>query len=625
MRTARSLVWLFCAALLCGGLTLASAEAAVKKAAKRASTTPPAAQAVAAELDKLILHELAQAKVTVAPLANDEDFVRRISFDIAGQPPSPQDVTLFGLNPDGDKRAKLIDHLLDTPEYGRNWAGYWRDAIFLNATNMRARAGQSTAEAWLAEQLNQNHKWDQIVTDLLTATGDVQENGATALFFAHQADPAEVASEACRLFLGIQIQCANCHDHPSDVWKREQFHELAAYFPRTALRPVQQDGVQRSFEVVSVNQAMRRGGGEPFREDPERFVAMLDRNRDKKISKEEAQGGPMGGGFARIFDRILENGDTDKDGAISIAELRKLPPPDMQPGRGSAEYYMADLKDPSSKGTVINPKFFVDQSSPGKEQSDMERRYAAAKSFTNPENPWFARALINRVWNEMLGEGFYMPVDDLGPTRTPRYPQALDTLSAGFVANGYDVKWLVRTVANTQAYQRQVRSKPVSEGALPFASQTPTRLRSDQLFNALTKVLGFEDRTPAAGAGMMGGMYAMSRSPRSQFNAVFTFDPSTPQEDLTGNVQQSLLMMNSPAFRGAISGMGNTRLAQILRTQKDDQDALSEVYLLALAREPSDREVKLAQQYVRDVDNRTEAFEDLLWSLLNSSEFLSKR
>jgi len=601
--------------------------AAAKKAAPRTATAH-SSQQMSAEVDRLILDELQQAKVNIAPLANDEDFVRRVSFDITGQPPAPQDVTLFGLNPDSQKRAKLIDQLLESPEYGNNWSRYFRDVLFLHATSMRGRLSQGTFETWLADQLNQNRKWDQIATDLLTASGDVSENGATALFAAHDAEPAEVAAEACRILLGIQIQCANCHDHPSDVWKRQQFHELAAFFPRVAFRPVVTDGQPRSFEVVSLQAPPggRRGGGpEQFRENPERLFTLYDHNRDGKITKKEVEDSQFGGQFLRVFEFMLQNGDANKDGALTMEELKKLPPPPMQ-GRGAMEYYMPDLKNPSSRGTIIDPKFFVDQSSPGKEQSDTQRRSAAAKAFTDPENVWFARAIINRVWNEMLGEGFYMPVDDLGPTRTARFPQVLDVLVTGFVANQYDVKWLVRTVANTQAYQRQVRSKPVSEGALPFASQTPTRLRSDQLFNALTKVLGFSDRAPGFPGGMMAGNpYARLATPRAAFDAVFTFDPSTPQEDITGNVQQSLVMMNSAAFRQAYSGNGNTRLAQILRSQKDDQDAISELYLLALAREPSDRELKLCQEHIRDTSNRVEAFEDLLWSLVNSSEFLSKR
>ncbi len=587
----------------------------------------PSAQTVADQVDRLIRTELDASKIDIAPRCTDEDFLRRASFDITGRPPLPQQVTLFGLNPDANKRTAVIDQLLASPEFGRNWGNYYRDVIFMNATNQQLRGGQSVFEEWIAEQLNANKPWDEIVTALLTATGDIQENGATALFLAHQSQPAEVAAESCRIFLGIQIQCANCHDHPSDVWKREQFHELAAYFPRTALRPVTENGMQRSFEVVSVNMPNRRGGGgggpEQIRENPERVMSFMDRNRDGKLTKVEAESSP-GGQFARIFDRLLEVGDSNKDGALSIEEMKKLPDPQM-PRRGSSEYFMPDLKDPSSRGTQINPKFFVDQSQPATELPDLERRTAAAKAFTNPENPWFARAIINRLWHEMLGEGFYMPVDDLGPTRTARFPEVLDELSRGFIANNYDVKWLVKTIALTDTYQRAVRSKSASAPELPFAAQTPTHLRADQLFNALVTILGLSDRAPGMGPGMMAGPFAAARSPRNQFHNIFSHDPSTPQEDIIGNVQQALFLMNTPQFRGAVSATGNNRLSEIVRKYNDDQDAIAEVYLLALSREPSDQEIKVCQTYLKDTGNRTEAYEDILWSLLNSSEFLAKR
>lgn len=605
-------------------VVLLTADAPAAK--KPASTIRPGAAAVAATLDRLIASEMEQSNVNMAPRCADEDFLRRVSFDIAGQPPSPQRVTLFGLNPDRNKRAEVIDELLASSEFGRNWGRYYRDVVLLGATNMRARIGQATFEEWLVGQFNQNRPWNEVVTEMLTATGDVRENGATALFLAHDSQPAEVAAEASRIFLGIQLQCANCHDHPSDVWKRQQFHELAAYFPRTVLRPILENGMQRSFEVVSVNFDGRRGGPggggpEQLRENPERVMALLDKNRDGKLSKAEAEAGP--GPFGQIFERLLQVGDSNKDNMLSVDELKKLPEPMMQ-RRGSTEYYMPDLKDPSSKGTRIDPQFFVDHSKPGVELNDLARRSAAAKAFTNPDNPWFARAIVNRVWHEMLGEGFYMPVDDLGPTRTARFPEVLKALADGFVQNNYEVKWLVKTVALTESYQRAVRAKSVSEGELPFAAQTPTRLRADQLFNALVTVLGFEERTPAGGGGMM-DRFAALRAPRNQFHAIFNFDPSTPQEDLTGNVQQALLLMNTPAFRGAISATGNSRLAQIVRQHRDDQDAISEVYLLALSREPTDRELQICQQYLQTVDNRNEAYEDTLWALLNSSEFLSKR
>jgi hypothetical protein len=598
-------------------------------AAGRGRASKPAdrstSASVAAAVDRLILAELAQADVAPAARCNDEDFLRRASLDVIGKLPSPEQVSLFGLNPDADKREKLIDQLLADDDYGRNWGRYWRDVIFTPATNVRARIGEPVFEAWITQQINRNQPWDQIVTELLTATGDVRENGATALFLAHEAQPPEVAAEACRIFLGIQMQCANCHDHPSDIWKREQFHQLAAYFPRVAIRPKNFDmPAMRSFEVVSVNQERGNRRGQAFRENPERFMAFLDRNRDGKLTKAEIEQSPRANQNP-FLKRLIDLGDADKDGAVTAAELKAVPAPPERPGQGATEYYMPDLNDPSSKGKRIEPKFFVDQSSPGAELTDDERRGAVAKAFTSPDNPWFARALVNRLWAELLGEGFYMPVDDLGPTRTARYPEALEALAQGFTAHRYDLKWLMKAMLLTETYQRQIRPQAVSENPLPFAAQTPTRLRADQLFNALVQVLGLEDPTDNADEGVMAGPYARFRNPRTQFHALFGFDPSTPHEDITGNVPQSLFLMNSPLFRNAIAARGNTRLAKILRQQGDDRDALGELYLLVLAREPSDREAQTALDYVQESGDRNTAFEDLMWCLLNSSEFLSKR
>lgn len=609
--------------LLAGSLPVGAAK---PKSDQIPPAEPESSAAVAAKVDQLIDAGLAQGQVTPAGRCNDEDFLRRVSLDLIGKLPSTQTVSLFVLNPDPNKREKLIDQLLASDDYGHNWSRYWRDVVFTPATSNRARIGEPSFERWMTQQLNENQHWDKIVTAMLTATGDVRENGATALFTAHEAQPPEVTAEATRIFLGIQIQCANCHDHPSDNWKREQFHQLAAYFPRVAFRPKNLgDAGKRTFEVVSVSGG-RNADREPlFREDPEKFVKLLDRNQDGKVSKAELEKAPRAKQLKQLAKRLFDVADTDKDGMLSLKEIKDLPPMPERPGRGSAEYYMADLKDPSSKGTLINPKFFIDESSPGEGLSDEDRRQAISQAFTSPENPWFARAMVNRMWAELLGEGFYMPVDDIGPTRTARFPEAMDALAQGFIAQKYDLRWLMKTIALTEAYQRQIRPKEVSEDPLPFAAQTATRLRADQLFNALVQVLGLNDPTDNDSDNEMAGPRAQVRSPRNQFHQLFGFDPSTSQEDITGNVPQSLFLMNSPLFRGAIAANGNTRLAKILHEQSEDRDALDEVYLLVLAREPSAKETEASLSYIKDVGQRNEAFEDIMWCLLNSSEFLSKR
>lgn len=600
------------------------AFAANNRSKSTATSKVADSKAVAAEVDQLILTDLSKSGVTPVDRCNDADFLRRASLDITGQLPSPRDVTIFVLDPATDKREILIEQLLRSPEYGKNWSRYWRDVVYMPATENRARIAQADFETWMADKLNSGVGWDQIVTAMLTATGDVHEHPETALLIAQGAQSAEVAAEACRIFLGIQIQCANCHDHPSDIWKRDQFHELAAYFPRITVRQTQQP---LAFEIASVN--TNRGRGDFMRENPEQFVRFNDRDKDGKITKDEMRGRAMmapGGGIpVQLLDRIFEQGDSNKDGALTAEEIKAMPVPN-QARRGSTEHYMPDLNDPASKGKLVEPKFFVDGSAPGHGLSDEDRRAAVAKAFTSPDNPWFARAIVNRIWAEFLGEGFYMPIDDMGPTRTARFPEAIDALAAGFVSNHHDLRWLTRTIANTQTYQRKVAAKPAAEDALPFAAVTPTRLRADLVFNSLFQVLGIDEEAVGRGRGpMMGGPRAYQRSPRFMFDFVFGVDPSVPKDDITGNVPQSLYLMNSNALKGALSAGNNTRLGKILRENRNDPDALSELYLLVLAREPSKQEVEICQTYINEVGQRGEAYEDLMWSLLNSSEFLSKR
>src|SRR5262249_30039480 len=149
---------------------------------------------------------------------------------------------------DPRKRAKTIDQLLDSDAFADHWARYWRDVIAARVQDRRGRALQNAFEKWLTKQIVTNQGWDQIVRAMLTAEGacrfdDDGQHGAAYFLASHVgADAAnEQAAEASRIFLGIQIQCAQCHDHPTDQWKRVQFHELAAYFARVRERPLREE------------------------------------------------------------------------------------------------------------------------------------------------------------------------------------------------------------------------------------------------------------------------------------------------------------------------------------------------------------------------------------------------
>ena len=588
--------------------------------------------AVSAQVDELIAAQLKKLDVPVAPRCSDEDFLRRVFLDIAGVAPAPRDVTVFGLDPDSHKRAATIDRLLASDNYAKNWSRYWHDVIAVRATETRLQflfPALQKFESWMESQLAANRPWNEIATAMLTATGDSRENGQTALIIAQRAEPDEIAAETSRVFLGIQIQCANCHDHPTDSWKREQFHSLAAFFPRIQTRPKGQPMTpqSQSLELVSFMPESNngRGRGDFLRQlslNPEPFIRRLDKNGDHKISREEARQAP-GGQAVRLFDL----GDTDKDGFLTAAELKKLPPlpQNMQPGRGAAEYHMPDLQHAHAEGKKLDPVFFLGDLKAGSGLSDLDRRQTLARYMTSPDNPWFAKAFVNRIWAQLIGEGFYMPIDDIGPERTAAHAAALEALSAGFTSSGYDVAWLFRAITNTEAYQRQIRPRDPKQTAA-FASAAPIRLRADQLYDSLTRVLGIKEQEPAAPAeGPEMGMYRRAQSGRFQFHQLFGFDPSTRPEDVTGTIPQALFMMNSAFVNGLIRASGQTRLHQLLDKYKNDDDAFSELFILVHAREPSANEAQTCRDYIRQVNNRQEAFEDILWSLLNSTEFQSKR
>ncbi len=380
------------------------------------SITPPTL--TSAELDRLISQYLTRnsPKVEPAPRTSDVEFVRRIYFDVIGKPPTAEQVQSFLRDRAKDKRPKLIDTLLGSTEYAHNWARYWRDVIKFHSTaDNAARVRYDSLEEWLAKKLKANKPWDEIAAGLITAAGRNDENGAVGFSLAYDAQPVELAGEVSRVFLGVQIQCAQCHDHKTDSWKQKQFHEFAAFFAGMKPRPV-----------------VRAGPGQ-------------------------------------------------------------LPVFAVVP-QGSYRYTMPDKNNPT-KPIPVAPRFFLSSSKSNPEPvlpealPPVERRAMAASYVTGQDNPWFARAFVNRIWYALLGESFYEPIDDIGPERTGKAIEMLEPLADQWQKGGYDINWLFRTILNTQAYQRRVRSTANAAGKTPFASNCPSRMRSDQVFEAFVQAL----------------------------------------------------------------------------------------------------------------------------------------
>jgi hypothetical protein len=501
------------------------------------------------EIDAIVAREWQASGLEPAPLTTDEQFLRRVTLDLTGQLPLPADVTEFAADPDPAKRAKLIDKLLASDEYARHWAGYWRDVLAARLPDARSKLLIRPFEEWITDQLRQDRRWDAVVRAMLTAEGPCRfeeggKHGENFFLASHRGPDAanEQAAETARIFLGIQVQCAQCHDHPFDQWKRVQFHELAAYFARLAERPLREDKRVVGAELVS---------------------------------------------------------------------------------RPRGEHQMPSKEDPK-KGTLVTPRF-LDGRAPAANLPDLKRRQALADAVVDPNNYWFAGAYVNRLWGELMGQSFYEPVDDMGPRKEAVLAPVLVRLSSSFRASRYDVKGLFRLILNTQTYQRQLRPGDASEGHLHFAAACPTRLPADALWESLVGVLGnlggpvkIRPGPVAAAAGLRPGL-------EGAFLQEFNFDPSQKRDEVEGSVPQALLMMNNPVLNNRIRATGSNLLARILKAYPQDDDALRMLYLRTLARKPTDREMQKCRAYVEKASNRAEAFEDVLWALLNSTEFQTKR
>ena len=585
---------------------------------------------VAAGVDRIIGESLKAENAELAPVVSDEEFLRRVSLDLAGRTPSPEDLALFSLDPAAAKRSAVVASLLSTEEYPETWGRYWRDVIAYRAQDQRFGIVREQLRRWVRDQLAEDRGWDKIATDLLTATGDINDNGQTGLVMAQMGEANELAAETSRIFLGIQLQCAQCHDHPYDRWKREEFHQLAAFFPR--LRIARKSGTeasQRQFEIVATDNSARnfqrqQSGQGNFTERygaPGTWIKRYDRNSDGTVSSREV---PRA--LAGLFGRFLRAGDKDKDRHLSAGEIKAAVSMAMSRPRtrGSGEHYMPDLENPQRRGTLVHPEFFVTSQAPDERSDDADRRKALAGFLTGKDNPWFARALVNRAWKEMLGKGFVEPVDDMGPDRSPDYPEALDLLAEGCRENDYSLKWLLSAIALTETYQRRIREPSPSPEAPAFAAVTCSRMSASKLYRTIVRVL--ELRPERFSGRSSGSSYRRSRnSLESNFERIFGFDPSTPTEDVAGTIPQALFLMNSPVVTSAIRSKGDTMLARLLGEHSDDRLVFGELYLRVFSRRPSEREWEIFGKYRKSVASRGEAFEDLLWSLVNSPEFLSER
>jgi len=205
-------------------------------------------------IDDLVWQKLEQLRVTPSVACDDATYLRRAHLDIIGRLPTADEVRAFLADGSADKRARLVDALLERPEYADHWANKWADLLRPNPYRVGIKATLSL-DGWLRDAFRRNMPYDQMVRELVTAQGSTWRNGAVTVF-RDRREPEEIVTMVSQLFLGVRLDCAKCHHHPFEVWGQDDFYGLAAYFSRlgrkgTGLSPPISGGEEIVFTAPS--------------------------------------------------------------------------------------------------------------------------------------------------------------------------------------------------------------------------------------------------------------------------------------------------------------------------------------------------------------------------------------
>jgi hypothetical protein len=522
------------------------------------------ALAVDRELDR----RLGEAGVPPSPVADDAEFLRRACLDLTGRIPTYEQAVTFLDSNDPYKRSRLIDDLLASPHFGRHFANIWCDLLVKRDFDSNRGLRTEPFVRWLADEFNRNEKWDRIVTAMLTAEGADEDNPATFFFLANQDNnqpsPAKLVGATGNLFLGIQIQCAECHVHPfHDRWKPADFWGLAAFFGHTRAQ---------------------RGGNAKRPNAPARIVELASgeklppMGKKKKLRTEPA---PVGATIA-----IPDPSDPRKTRGQAVARFLEGPAPAL--GR-SGPY-----------------------------------RPTLAAWVASARNPYFAAAQVNRLWAHFFARGLVNPLDDMKPDSPPSHPEVLQRLSREFAASGYDVKFLIRALCNTRAYQRTSRPLPGNASHDKLLSRMPVKvLGARALLDSLATATGHEagSANPEFRRGKPGGGNGKGRV--GDVGPVRFFDTREYDDDPTefsSGVPQVLRLMNSELSNRSAEVVG--RLARPGRTS---EQVIEGLFLTALSRRPSAAETRRLADYVAEQGEPAKGYAGVFWVLLNSAEFACNR
>lgn len=559
--------------------------------------SPPLART---EVDQRIGAKLAKLGIHPSPICSDSEFLRRIRIDLTGTLPSPQEVLNFLADPAPDKRARKIQELLEQPSYAAWWANKLCDYTG-NNPQQQEDVGQVLAVQWyqwIYARILQNMPYDQLVAQMVLATGrdantSYKDYVATMSSYFRLEEPASFADHPtmphywarrtlrkpedkalafAHSFLGLQLQCAQCHKHPFDQWTQDDFKQFSRLFEpiRYGVAP---DGIQE-------HRRMAQGG---------------DGNMQRGMMM-----------------------------SMGMGMLARAEEGESVPWR--EVYIDASSKLPRSTSLLGFRQIQIEEGT--------DPRQPLMDWMREADNPYFARAFVNRVWANYFGMGIIHPPDDLNLANPPSNRDLLEYLERGFIQSGYDMKWLHREIVSSDAYQRSWRpNASQTTDTRNFNRMQPRRLPAEVVYDALAQATAsdaemetvrtqLERRAIGHLSMRMAGTYAMNIFGKPGRSSNCDCERSSETTLL-----QSVFLMNDPITRNRLRDSGwlaevETRYGQNPPTHAEGDALVKQAYLRCLGRLPETPELARASAHLSQSSSAREGTEDLLWALVNSKEFL---
>jgi hypothetical protein len=484
-------------------------------------------------IDRLCAEKWKKLGLLPSPLADDATLIRRTTVDLCGRLPTADEVREYLASSSPDKREKLVDRLLASPDYPAFFAMRW-GTILRNSQLAGSERASYAFHNWIKDFIARNKPYDEFVRGIVAAAGEWQDAPAINWYWQMRDDQLhQVTADTAQVFLGIRLQCARCHHHPYERWGQEDYYGLAGFFTRLG----------------------RKSFGEP----PPYYSAPR----------------------------------------VTLGDINPLTKKSPEPKYPDGEY--------------------------AKFSSEQDPRHALVDWMSRPENPFFSKVLVNRFWGHFFGRGLVDQVDDMRETNPPTNPELLDALAKDFADHKFDMKHMIRQLVLSQAYT--LSSLPTEQNhsdAQNFARFYSRRLIAEVLHDAVDQAAGTKST--------FGGMASDARAidlPHEGFGSYFleTFDRPKRvtgcecERSAGATLAQVLLLSNSDEIENKLAN-GEGRVARLIKDKKTDEQAIEELYLAALSRLPTQEEMGKSVVYVAGGPNRQQSLEDVLWSLLNSKEFL---